>query len=152
MTVALWFALGHPHLHSAHPTPLSSSQLYDGLKISLTTIAGIGGVIALVVAYRRQRFAESEHDRAEAAARREETRLFTDRFERASEQLGSDKAAVRLAGAYAMAELADDWRAGRQICIDVLCAYLRMPYTPPPDPEAAPASGNERRSSRQYGT
>jgi hypothetical protein len=38
---------------------------------------------------------------------------------------------VRLAGVYAMGELADDWQAGQQACIDVLCAYLRMPYTPP---------------------
>jgi hypothetical protein len=34
---------------------------------------------------------------------------------------------VRLAGVYAMARLADDWEDQRQTCIDVLCAYLRMP-------------------------
>lgn len=27
-----------------------------------------------------------------------------------------------------MARLADDWVEQRQVCIDVLCAYLRMPY------------------------
>jgi hypothetical protein len=46
----------------------------------------------------------------------------------AAEQLGSDKAAVRLAGVYAMAGLADDWPESQQTCVDVLCAYLRMPY------------------------
>ena len=30
-----------------------------------------------------------------------------------------------------MAELADDWGSGRQLCIDVLCAYIRMPYRDP---------------------
>jgi hypothetical protein len=35
---------------------------------------------------------------------------------------------------YALARLADDWAEERQICIDVLCAYLRMPYQPIKDP------------------
>src|SRR5512135_131627 len=38
-----------------------------------------------------------------------------------------------------MAGLADDWRVNRQTCIDVLCAYLRMPYEPDPG-EGAPAA------------
>jgi uncharacterized protein YjbI with pentapeptide repeats len=42
------------------------------------------------------------------------------------------KPAVRLAGIYAMARLADDWTEQRQQCIDVLCAYLRLPYDPDP--------------------
>lgn len=54
----------------------------------------------------------------------------------AAEQLGSDKPAVRLAGVYAMAGLADDWEENRQVCIDVLCAYLRMPYEPDPGSDA----------------
>ncbi|TSB19293.1 pentapeptide repeat-containing protein [Streptomyces benahoarensis] len=37
-----------------------------------------------------------------------------------------------LAGVYAMARLADDWPEQRQVCIDVLCAYLRMPYKTDP--------------------
>jgi uncharacterized protein YjbI with pentapeptide repeats len=31
-----------------------------------------------------------------------------------------------------MAGLADDWEQGRQTCIDVLCAFLRLPHTPEP--------------------
>jgi len=31
-----------------------------------------------------------------------------------------------------MAGLADDWEKNRQTCVDVLCAYLRMPYEPDP--------------------
>jgi hypothetical protein len=52
-------------------------------------------------------------------------------------QLGSDKPAVRLAGVYAMAGLADDWKANRQTCVDVLCAYLQLPYELDPGPAAA---------------
>src|ERR1700691_5483937 len=64
------------------------------------------------------------------------TRTLNERFATAAGQLGSDQpAAVRLAGVYAMAGLADDWnfsKANQQTCVDVLCAYRRMPYEPDP--------------------
>ena len=102
-------------------------------------------MIALVVAYRRQRYSEREHIRAEAAAVREDTKLYTERFRAAADQIGSDKAAVRLASVYAMASLADDWDAEQQTCIDVLCAYLRMPHAV----RKAKDNGRPRRDERQ---
>lgn len=131
----MWQLFGRPRV-SAVPPALDPNTLFDALKISLSLVAGIGGVAALVIAYRRQRLNEAEHLRQEAAARREDARLFSERFSRSSEQLASDKVAMRLAGVYALAGLADDWEEGRQTCIDVLCAYLRMPYRQrqqPPD-------------------
>ena len=60
-------------------------------------------------------------------------RTLNERFATAAEELGADKpAAIRLAGVYAMARLADDWEKNRQTCVDVLCGYLRMPYAPDP--------------------
>jgi Pentapeptide repeats (9 copies) len=35
-----------------------------------------------------------------------------------------------------MAALADDWQDHRQMCVDVLCGYLRMPYEPGPGDDA----------------
>jgi hypothetical protein len=65
------------------------------------------------------------------------TRTLNERFATAAGQLGSDKPpAVRLAGVYAMAGLADDWPENRQTCVDVLCAYLRLPYKPDPGQDA----------------
>src|SRR5215469_15979102 len=64
------------------------------------------------------------------------TRTLNERFATAAEQLGSEKPAVRLAGVYAMAGLADDWKENRQTCVNVLCAYLRMPYEPDPGQDA----------------
>jgi uncharacterized protein YjbI with pentapeptide repeats/uncharacterized membrane-anchored protein YhcB (DUF1043 family) len=65
------------------------------------------------------------------------TRTLNERFATAADRLGSDKTpAVRLAGVYAMAGLADDWKENRQTCVDVLCAYLRMPYQPDPGKQA----------------
>jgi hypothetical protein len=54
-------------------------------------------------------------------------RLLRERFGRAAEQMGSGEPAVRLAGVSAMASLADEWEKQRQQCVDVLCAYLRLP-------------------------
>ncbi|MEU1680999.1 pentapeptide repeat-containing protein [Micromonospora zamorensis] len=123
------------------------ATVFELVKLIFAVVAGAGGVAALVVAYRRQRVAEHQNalahadglraeeadKRAKIEADRNGVRLFNERFTKASEQLGSEKAAVRLAGVYAMAGLADDWQEGRQTCIDVLGAYLRMPYTPPPE-------------------
>src|SRR5215468_6203125 len=68
------------------------------------------------------------------------TRTLNERFAMAAEQLGNDRpSAVRLAGVYAMAGLADDWEENRQTCVDVLCACLRMPYEPDPG-EGIPAA------------
>jgi hypothetical protein len=77
---------------------------------------------------------QSEHLDKTLAEQR--TRTLNERFSTAAEQLGDDKPAVRLAGVYAMAGLADDWQENRQTCVDVLCAYLRMPYAPDPGQDA----------------
>ena len=161
VTAALWYA-HFPALK--RDGVVTAGTLFDLLKLVFAVVAGVGGVAALVVAYRRQRVAEHANKLAEFANRlahaaderaeiskalaqvaderaklesdRNGMRLFNERFAKASEQLGSDKAAIRLAGVYAMAGLADDWERGRQTCIDVLCAYLRMQYTPPPNVDA----------------
>ena len=64
------------------------------------------------------------------------TRTLNERFATAAEQMGSDKPAVRLAGVYAMAGLADDWKENRQTCVNALCGYLRMPYERDPGQDA----------------
>ncbi len=108
---------------------LSLHDTVGVLQLVFASVAGAGALVALVVAYRRQKVAEGDsvHDR---------TRVFNERFTATAAQLGDDRPAVRLAGVHAMAGLADDWKANRQTCIDVLCAYLRMPYAPDPGGEA----------------
>lgn len=132
-----WYGLGKPALPKE--SRLDTRSGVDLVKLGLTVAGGLGGVIALVVAYRRQRVTEQENARAEEEAHRarvrderESTKFVTERFAAACTLLGHDAAAVRLAGVYAVAALADDWRDQRQACIDVLCSYLRMPYEPDP--------------------
>ena len=65
---------------------------------------------------------------SEAAGYRIDQEALHRRYQDASAQLGSPGAAVRMAGVFAMARLADDWEHQRQTCVSVLCGYLRMPW------------------------
>jgi hypothetical protein len=78
----------------------------------------------------------AEHNREDAAARR-----VTDLYTKAVEQLGSDKAAVRHGGLYALERVAQDNPAQRQTVINVICAYLRSPFAPPTEQSAARRTG-----------
>ncbi|WP_176728452.1 pentapeptide repeat-containing protein [Planobispora rosea] len=73
------------------------------------------------------------------AHERQIAKLFNERFPIASNQLGHDSPAVRLAGVHALASLADNALTPglRQMVINVMCAYLRMPYTPDPGDDGA---------------
>lgn len=122
---------------------LTASTLFDLVKLAAGVVAGVGALVALVVAYRRQLVDEAGALREEKAALRDITRLHTERFTTAVSQLGDESAAVRLGGVHALAGLADDAPTPelRQTCIDVLCAYVRLPYTaetdlPPNNTEA----------------
>ena len=105
---------------------LDAKTLVDLVKLSFGVVAGSG-------------------------AHREATRLHTERFSQAVDKLGSDSPAVRLGGVHALAGLADDAPDDnlRQTCIDVLCAYLRLPF--PPDPGNPPndTSTEEQREAHQ---
>ncbi|MFE1076046.1 hypothetical protein ACFW5W_33155 [Streptomyces sp. NPDC058783] len=111
---------------------LDAATLFDLVKLSFGVVAGAGALVALVVAYRRQRVDE-------AGAHREAIRLHTERFSVAVDKPGSDSPAVRLGGLHALAGLADDAPDDslRQTCIDVLCAYRRLPFTPDPGDDPA---------------
>ncbi|MER6241055.1 pentapeptide repeat-containing protein [Streptomyces clavifer] len=93
----------------------------DNVKTTVTALTLVGAVLAGLYAYRKQLLEEGASHRADAMQ-------LAERYTKAAEQLGHDQAAVRLAGVYAMARLADDWEEQRRVCVDVLCAYLRMPY------------------------
>lgn len=73
-----------------------------------------------------ERSVELNADAARTTATRLDSEALAKRFQDAASQLGNENAAVRLAGVYSMARLADDWRDQRQTCIEVLCAYLRI--------------------------
>ncbi len=101
---------------------------------AVLALGALGAAPAGYIAYRRQRTLEQQRhddrdkrdddlDGLDLERRKEETRRvevdnanaradpreFRARYSEAAAQLGHDRAAVRLAGVYAMAQLADDW-------------------------------------------
>ncbi|ROP37423.1 pentapeptide repeat-containing protein [Saccharothrix texasensis] len=150
----------------------ATAQL-DALKLAASIVVGGGGLFALYLAVRRQRTQEMELDarHAELAQRdrvqahveqvadtnrlhaervaddarvHAEAQRITELYAKSAEQLGSEKAPVRLAGLYALERLAQDNPHQRQTVVNVLCAYLRMPYTLPGDPPAEDADEQTR--------
>ena len=89
------------------------------VKIALTLVGGVGAVAYLVIKYQ-------ERQQAGRAEKREKDRLVDTKVQDAINQLGSDKASTRIAGVYALADIADRYRGGyRQRVVDILCGYLR---------------------------
>lgn len=84
----------------------------DLIKVSLTTIGGIGAVAYLIIKYRER-----------AASERSDV---DDKLLTAVQQLGSTSPQVRIAGVYALADVADTYRGTyRKRVVDILCGYLR---------------------------
>lgn len=144
LLVTVWFGvswlLGSPH--RAPAKPLDTAGQLDLLRLTFAVVAGVGGIIALVTAYRRQRIAETANQLAERAqvhaewvaqgnAHDASERRVTDLYGQAVEQLGHATAAVRLGGLYSLERLAQDHHRHRQTVADVVCAYLRMPFQLP---------------------
>lgn len=131
----------------------------DAIKTAGTVVLGTGGAAALWLTARRQQtgeialnqkaadqhhaeqqFAFQQQQAADTRAHLERVAAATeadarerrtiDLYTKAADQLGSDKAPVRLAGVYALERLAQDNPGQRQMVVNLLCAYLRMPFEP----------------------
>ncbi|MFV0458984.1 MAG: pentapeptide repeat-containing protein [Actinomycetales bacterium] len=128
--VVVWVvtAMGSPTPSGLDWTPDSHGirpSLFDVARAAAPLAGIFAAAILAGAALLRQRSTDLELEHEAVAA------LHT-RYTEAAKQLGDEKAAVRLAGVYAMAALADDWlnrgnTADAQACVNVLCAYLRMP-------------------------
>jgi uncharacterized protein YjbI with pentapeptide repeats len=116
------------------------TTLLQGLGALLVlTGAGIGAAMTLqqvkvsqdglkVTRVQMQRTSETTRQQLSLA----EQGHITDLYTRAVEQLGHEKAPVRLGALYSLVRLAQDNPDYRQTVVDVVCAYLRMPIALPP--------------------
>lgn len=134
---------------------VESAELLDITRSTAFSLGAIGAIAALLVGYRRQKSTEDAHqqeldkhahevqkhaDEVDAVQknlelerdkqRAEQISKLHDRYAKAVEQLADDKVTIRLGGVYVLAALADDWRARdnyrqQQVCVDMLCSYLR---------------------------
>jgi hypothetical protein len=123
------------------PGRLSAEQELKAKNDVRTTLvqalAGLAVAGGLIVTYRTYRQNRVEQDRTY------ERELYA----QAVEQLGHDQAPVRLGALYSLESLAQDRPQRRQTVVDVLCAYLRMPYVPPAGHEPAADHGSARQSA-----
>ncbi|GLY48371.1 pentapeptide repeat-containing protein [Lentzea sp. NBRC 102530] len=119
----LWL-LGWPTMPKQ--AAFTTTEMLDLLKIGLAVVAGFGGVVALAVNYRKQRVTEAAHLHALNQEEREHTKLFYERFKVAAELLAGEQIGLRVAGVSAMASLADDWEAQRQMCVDTLIDAAKL--------------------------
>ncbi|WP_051899026.1 pentapeptide repeat-containing protein [Sciscionella sediminilitoris] len=120
-------------------TPADRGRL-EAIRVAGTIVVGAGGLVALWLAARRQRSTELELSRQYAADRVSELdaveRRITELYTKAADQLGSEKAPVRLAGLYALERVGSGAPDQRPTVINVICAYLRMPFTRLGSPES----------------
>jgi Pentapeptide repeats (9 copies) len=121
-------------------TDRANSRL-DAVRTGLAAGAGAGAAVGLMLAFRRQHHQEIATVLTDLDATE---RRITELYTKAVEQLGNDKAPVRLGGLYALERLAQDNPAHRQTIVDVICAYLRMPFPP-----TAPAGNLDREDAWQ---
>lgn len=123
-------------------TSLDSSELLDIARSTTFALGALGAVAVLLVNYRKQRSVEAalRHDQAKHRAehanenrkqRASEIAALHERYTKAVEQLADrENPAIRLGGVHALAALAEDWTAQgmysqRQVCVDLVCSYLR---------------------------
>lgn len=111
--LALWLIL--PLAHFDPQAKVSAVQA------AFSVAFGVGGFATLALFARRQ-----WHQELDAQERR-----ITEQYMKAIEQLGHDKAPVRLGGLYALDRLGRDHPEQRRVIAEVWCAYLRQSYIPP---------------------
>jgi len=105
----------------------------DRIKVTLTALGGVGAVGYLVIKYRER-----------AALERGEA---DEKLVRAVQQLGDPSPQVRIAGVYALAEVADTYEGPyHQRVVDILCGYLRT------DRLLKDANGDTRYATNDDGT
>ena len=114
--LAMWW-LGRVPFWQLKLDPRKQSE--NIVKIALTLVGGVGAVAYLVIKYQ-------ERQQAGRAEKREKDRTIDTKVQDAINQLGSDKASTRIAGVYALTDIADRYKDSyRQRVVDILCGYLR---------------------------
>jgi Pentapeptide repeats (9 copies) len=121
--VIIWLLAIASH---AEPGTDQANARLDAVRTGLAAGAGAAAAVGLGLAFRRQHHQEIATVLTDLDATE---RRITELYTKAVEQLGSDKAPVRLGGLYALERLAQDNREHRQTIVSVICAYLRMPFS-----------------------
>lgn len=124
-------------VESTDPAGIGVWFLDNLTQPAATVLASIGiivaAVITFVIGYLSRRQLDRHHKATHTLADIQELRR---RFVTTTAQFADPSPEVRLAGAYALEALTNDWidhnrNTDAQTCINYLCGYLTRPYTPP---------------------
>ncbi|WP_405681042.1 pentapeptide repeat-containing protein [Streptomyces sp. NBC_00868] len=134
-------------MHGLSETDLAKQRI-EALRTGLAAGVGLGAAFTVLLALRRQQHHEDATRKTEDDATE---RRITELYTKAVEQIGSERAAVRLGGIYSLQRLAQGNKDHRQTIVDVLCAYLRMSSNVPgaTHPAAADQADNTESQSDQ---
>jgi hypothetical protein len=148
-----WLFTLHPnHGLTAEQELKAKNDVRTTLVQAVAGLAVAGGAIITYRTFRHNQADQAErHSREERTYRLHQPQQVTDTYTRAVEQLGHAEAPVRLGALYSLVSLAQDNPRRRQTVVDVLCAYLRMPYTPPGTPRACQRDGGRGRRGCERG-
>jgi hypothetical protein len=151
LVVGPWLFTRYPrHGLTAEQELKAKNDVRTTLVQALGGLAVAGGLVITYRTFRHNRIEQEQRrveqdrlfelTRAEQAERRaEQDRTYrlnvaaqvNDTYTRAVEQLGHEEAPVRLGAMYSLERLAQENVDLRQTVVNVLCAYLRMPYVLP---------------------
>ncbi|HKS48693.1 MAG TPA: pentapeptide repeat-containing protein [Amycolatopsis sp.] len=112
---------------------LTDSRVSTADALKTGGLAG-GAIIALYALWLNDRRRRSDEMRQEielTRVRQDRERVSDERFAKAIELLGNDADQVRVGALYALAGLARSRPEYARTTIDVLCSYLRRPFTHP---------------------
>lgn len=143
LTVLAAVVIPLPHLHHLH--------FVDAFNIAWKIAVLPPGAVTALIAVDRINLSKREHQHAVQDATQ---RRITELSAKANDQLGSDKATVRIGGLTDLERLGQNNPDLRQTVIDRICAYLQMPYTmpasgPPGNKEAAQAAPDNQATTLQ---
>jgi pentapeptide repeat protein len=132
-----------------------ASSRVEALKTGGLAGGAVLALYALWINDRRRRTEEARQEVERIRVEQDRERAANERFAKAVELLGNAADQVRVGGLHALAGLARDRPHYTQTVIDVLCSYLRRPFTHPSylarpgDPDQAEIAADDSWSVEQ---
>ena len=117
----------------------STTTGVGGLRHSI--LLATGGLLAILTLGETRRKNDIDKDKSDKDHRRQVRAERRERYTKAVEQLGDEKAPIRMGGVYTLVGLVDEWLKDEsikkyedrlkegQVIINNLCAYIRSPFT-----------------------
>lgn len=106
----------------------------DGGALRQQILLATGGILALVTLLENRKKNENEKERNEKDYQRQVEDERRERYIKSLDLLGNNEFPINLSGMYSLCKIADEWLEENndleaQNIIDILCAYIRSPYS-----------------------